>query len=143
MNEIATAPRRIRPIWPWILLASVVLLALAFMAGASLLAEALQPALGNMNILIDGERVLDLQVGEESAWAVAAALLAGLLVLLVVLLLVVPLAVLSALLVAAVAVAAAVLAMGVVAAVALSPLWLIALMLWLALRRSPARVKEA
>ncbi len=159
MNETLTAQstpsaRTAEPVarsrrrWPWVLLTLLVLLplALTLVLGAALASGALEQALTGVEIRIGGDQLFGLPLvmgGAGSAWAAAAALLAGLLAALVVVLIVVPLAVVLALLAAAAAVAAVVLVVLVIAAVALAPLWLIALVLWLALRRPAARASVA
>ncbi|MBL8341990.1 MAG: hypothetical protein JNL30_11020 [Rubrivivax sp.] len=124
----APAPRHPRR-WPWVLLAVCLVFVAAVVAGVLVLGDTLDRALGGMSITVDGERVLALPHGEAAWWAVSAALLAAMVVLVVV-----PLTLLLALLVVALAVAAAVVVVLAVAALVLSPLWVMALLLWLALR---------
>jgi hypothetical protein len=129
----APAPRR-RPLWPWLLGAAALfsLLALALLAGiasefAGTLAEA---GRDGVHLLIDGES-WHLRMDDPWQWlglagAVGLALLA--------LFVVVPLAVMAALAAAALGLVLAFGAVALVLAVVLSPLWLLALLLWLALR---------
>ncbi|MBL8324750.1 MAG: hypothetical protein JNJ89_07290 [Rubrivivax sp.] len=124
----APPPRRRRR-WPWVLLAACLVFVAAVVAGVLVLGDTLDRALGGMSITVDGERVFALPRGEAAWWAVSAALLAAMVVLVVV-----PLTLLLALLMAALGVAAAVVVVLAVAALALSPLWVVALLLWLALR---------
>lgn len=127
-----TARRPVRW-WPWVLLALAALFVAAVVAGVLLLGTTLDQALGGLDIRVDGERVLAFPQGEAAWWAVAAGVLAGM-----VMLVVVPLSLLLALLIAALALAAAVVAVLAVGALVLSPLWVLALLLWLALRRPRA-----
>jgi len=124
-------PRRRR--WPWVLLAVAVLFVAGVVGGVLALGETLDQALGSVDIRVDGEHLLTVPRGEAAWWAVAAALVAAL-VALVVLLVVVPLSVLLALLAAALALVTALAAALGAVLLALSPLWLLVLLVWLALR---------
>jgi hypothetical protein len=129
------SPRRQRRWWPWVLLALCLAFVAAVVAGVRVLGDALDRLLGDLDITVDGERVLAVPRGEAAWWALSAALLAAMVVLVVV-----PLSLLLALLLAALGLAAAVVVALAVAAVALSPLWVLALLLWLALRE-PRRTR--
>ena len=123
-----------RRVWPWLVLAALVVVVASVVAGTLVLGAALGqlpgPALGSLDIHIDGERLLSIPRSEAAWWAVGAAVLAALLIIVIV-----PLVVLLALLLTALAMGAAAVVTLVVAAVALSPLWAVALLLWLVLRR--------
>lgn len=120
-------PRR----WPWVLLAVAVLFVAGVVGAVVVLGTTLDQALGGLDIRIDGERLLTMPHGEAAWWAVAAGVLAGM-----VMLVVVPLSLLLALLVTVLVLATALVAVLAVGAIALSPLWVLALLLWLALRGS-------
>ncbi len=115
-------------------------------ASALVLGAAFDLALGGLDIHVDDERLLSIPKGEAVWWALAAALPAAM-----VMLVVVPLSLLLALLVAALAIGAALFAALfaavfvslAVTAVALSPLWVVALLLWLALREPRGTVHTA
>ena len=125
----APAPRG--AVWPWVLLILVVLTALLAASGASVLMALLQHAGDGVDITINGERWDGLGSAGEHPGLAFVGIAAGLLAVLVV----VPLAVLVSLLAAALGIGVALLALLAVTAVALSPLWLIVLLLWLVLRR--------
>ncbi len=131
-------PRHARRWWPWALLALALIFVAGVVGGVLVLGEALDHALGGLDIRVDGEHVLTVPKGEAAWWAVAAGVLAGMVVLVVV-----PLSLLLALLIAALALSAAVVVVLAVGALALSPLWVIALLLWLALREPRARAPGA
>lgn len=124
------APAGGRRVWPWALLALAVLFVAGVVGGVMLLGTTLDQALGGLDVRIDGERIVTVPRGEAAWWAVAAGVLAGM-----VMLVVVPLSLLLALLITALLLAAAVVAVLAVGALALSPLWVLALVLWLSLRR--------
>lgn len=119
--------------WAWALLAIAVLFVAGVVGGVLVLGGTLDQALGGLDIHVDGERVLTVPRGEAAWWAVAAGLLAGM-----VMLVVVPLSLLLALLIAALGLAAAVVVVLAVSALALSPLWVLALLLWRVLREPQA-----
>ena len=127
----APAPRR--RVWPWVLLGLFVLALLLAASGASLLLALADGAREGVNVTIDGERWGGFDPDRES-WPLAFAGVAGVLLGVMV---VVPCAVLLGLVAAAVGIGAALLALLLAAAVALSPLWLPLLVLWLMLRRRP------
>lgn len=131
-SRAAAGPRG-RRVWPWALLALAALFVAGLVGGVMLLGTALDQAIGGLDIQVDGERILGVPRGEAAWWAVAAGVLAGM-----VMLVVVPLSLLLALLIIALVLAAAVVAVLAVGALALSPLWVLALVLWLALRRPRA-----
>ncbi|MBI5717946.1 MAG: hypothetical protein HZC37_09705 [Burkholderiales bacterium] len=120
--------------WPWVLLALAALFVAGVVGGVLVLGQTLDQALGGLDIRVDGEHVLTVPRGEAAWWAVAAGVLAGMVVLVVV-----PLSLLLVLLIAALVLAAALVVMLAVGALALSPLWVIALLIWLALREPRAR----
>lgn len=130
----ASTPRRQRRWWPWVLLALAMLFVAGVVGGVLVLGETLDQALGGLDIRVDGDHVLTVPKGEAAWWAVAAGVLAGMVVLVVV-----PLSLLLALLIAALVLTAVVVVVLAVGALALSPLWVIALLLWLALREPRAR----
>jgi hypothetical protein len=123
----ATSPRRM---WPWVLLALAVLFVAAVVAGVLLLGDTLDQLLGGLDVHVDGERLLTLPRGEAAWWAVGAAVLAAMVVLVVV-----PLTLLLALTLTALVLVAALVLTLAAGALALSPLWVLALLLWLALRK--------
>jgi len=127
----ARAPRR--AVWPWVLLALFVLALLLAAAGASLLLALADGAREGVSVTIDGEHWRHFELDRES-WLLA---FAGVALALLVMMVAVPCAVLLALAAAALGIGAALLALLVVTAVALSPLWLAGLALWLILRRRP------
>lgn len=124
------AARRLRR--PWVWLGVIVLLMLVAASGAAVLL-ALAEGMGGVTITIDGERWGPFHPAEEARTLAFAGAGAALLVVLVVL----PLAAVVSLLGALLGFGVSLLALLVVAAVALSPLWLVALVLWLVLRRRP------
>jgi hypothetical protein len=128
-------PTRGRRLWPWLLLA---LLLLTLIAAGSLVAmvQAVSDFSGDgVNITVNGESVqLGTLHGGHALLAVGGVMFAVLLVLLIV-----PVIVLLALLAAAVGVGVALLAVVLVAGIALSPLLLLAMLVWWAVRpRRPA-----
>ena len=128
-GAVAASTRRPRRWWPWVLLALVAIFVAAVVAGVWTLGGALDHALGGFDIHIDDERIASIPRGEAAWWALAAALLAAMVVLVVV-----PLALLLVLVMTALVLGTAMAVVLGVAAVALSPLWVAALLLWLALR---------
>jgi hypothetical protein len=139
---VPTAPgwRRGPRLWPWALLLvtlATLLLAAALVAELNELLRAGAP--GGWQLVVDDQRVFthDFSAGDVLV-AVAVALLAG-----VLLLLIVPLAVGVAVLAAALGLAIALLAVLGVVAVALSPVWLVVGVLWLALRRPAPAASSA
>jgi len=134
-QPVPGAPRRQRSWWPWVLLALAVLFVAGVVGGVLILGETLDQALGGLDIRVDGEHVLTVPKGEAAWWAVAAGVLAGMVVLVVV-----PLSLLLALLIAALVLAAVVVVTLAVGALALSPLWVIAWLIWLALREPRDRL---
>ena len=130
---VASAPATGRRLWPWLLLGLLVLTLLLAASGASLLMALADGARDGVNITIDGERWGHFELADEHG----ALAFAGVMTALTVALVAVPLALLLALLVAALGFGVALLALAAVAAVMLSPLWLVVLALWLILRRRP------
>lgn len=122
-----------RSLWPWVLLGLFVLMLLLAASGASLLLALADGLREGVSITIDGERWGSFDLGEEH-WPLA---FAGVAVALMVALVAVPFTVLLALLATALGVGVALLSLLAVAAVALSPLWLAVLVLWLIFRRRP------
>ena len=128
-GAVPASTRRPRRCWAWVLLALVAIFVAAIVAGVWTLGETIDHALGGFDIHIDDERIASIPRGEAAWWALAAALLAAMGVLVVV-----PLALLLVLLMTALVLGTAMVVVLGVAAVALSPLWVVALLLWLALR---------
>ncbi|HSM23167.1 MAG TPA: hypothetical protein VK876_13285 [Rubrivivax sp.] len=130
-----TAPRAVarRGRRPWLLLGVLVLLLLVAASGAAVLLALAEGMGGGLTITIDGERWGPFHPTAE-LWTLAF-VGAGAAVLVV--LVVVPLSAVVSLLGAALGLGVALLALLAVAAVLLSPLWLMALVLWLMLRRRP------
>jgi hypothetical protein len=114
----------------WLLLALLLTFVATVVGAVLVLGELAGQTLGNFDIRIDGERLLTLPGSEAAWWAIGAALLAALVVIIVV-----PLTLLLALVITGLALAAVVIVLLGVTAVALSPLWVVALVLWLALRQ--------
>lgn len=129
-------PRRL---WPWLLGALVLVLALALVVGAVAVVDTLAEAAGDgVHVVLDGmawepgAAVLAAIVG--GGLALVCAVMMGVLMLLLTLLLVLPLGIAAVLLVAGLGLGVALLALAGVAAVVLSPLWLFVLLLWWMLR---------
>jgi len=123
-----------RRVWPWVL-GGVLLLVLALLvSGAVALVSLLDSARDGVHLTIDGDEwtpgVLD---GASGLVAVLGAAF-GLMVALLCVLLVVPLTLLLVALGLALGLGGAALAVLLVAAVLLSPLWMLLLILWLVLR---------
>jgi hypothetical protein len=130
----SAGPASPRALWPWLLLGLTVLLVL-LAAGATVeLVQWLRQAHDGWELVIDGERIVRHDLGAGQVLLV----LGGVLLAALIVLLVVPLAVGVGLLGAALGVGVALLALLAVAALALSPLWLPVLLLWLVLRRTRA-----
>lgn len=129
---------RARRWWPWVVLALAMLFVAGVVGGVLVLGQTLEQALGGLDIRVDGEHLLTVPKSEAAWWAVAAGVIAGMVVLVVV-----PLSLLLALLIAALVLAAGVVVVLAAVALALSPLWVIALLLWLALREPRARAPAA
>ncbi len=137
-----TPPARRRRWWPWLLLGLLVLGVLAAAALAAALLGLADSAPHGLHVQIDGDdwstTLIDGE-GLRAHWGLAlVGLTLALTAVFVVVTVVVPMAVLLGLLAAALGIGVALLAVVGVAAVALSPVWLLALLLWLALRRRPA-----
>lgn len=139
-----------RALWPWLLLIFGVAVLLLAMAGVSALYDLVEGARQGLQVSVDGLPVATLHndgdFGLMAALGLTAAVLLLLLVLPVVLMLVllaVALAVGLALLSAVGAVVLAAGAVLLVVAAALSPLWGIALLLWLLLRRPASGPAQA
>jgi hypothetical protein len=132
------APRPRRR-WPWVLLVCVLAISLLALVGALNLLDHLGSVHDGMGVTINGEDWDPFFVGPEHAVIALLAATAGLFVLLLVLPMVVLLVLVVATLAVALAVGSALLVMLVVAAVALSPLWLLGLLIWLLLRKPGGR----
>ncbi len=135
------APPRRRPLWPWLLGAFALLALLVTAACGVALWSIADAAQQGLHLSVNGDDWEPLIVGADHG---ALALL-GLGIATVVVVVVVPVALLLALLAGVLGVGLALLAVvgcvGLVAAVVLSPLWLLGLLLWLLLRRrAPARM---
>ncbi len=137
----SSPPRPARRLWPWVLAGLAALLALLVVSGGVALASWLAGGHEGVHISIDGEDGLpgwtEGFAGMVAFSGVGLGLLAALLVGLLTVGLVLPLTLLLALLGLAVGVGGAALVFGVMVALLLSPLWALALLLWLVLR--PAR----
>jgi hypothetical protein len=131
------APAR-RRAWPWLLGAVLLLAALAVAGGTAVLLALADGAHHGLNVNIDGEPWDGMLFDSDHGWLALLGVGVGLVVALLVLLLVVPLTLLLALGAVALGLVTALLAIALAAAVLLSPLWLLGLLLWLALRRRPA-----
>lgn len=130
------APRD-RAVWPWLLGGALLFVLLAVAAavallgvGAELVAALTEAGRDGVHVLIDGEP-WHLRLDDPWQWL---ALVGGVALALVLVAVVVPLAVLAALAATALGLTLAVGAVLLVLAVVLSPLWLLALLLWLALK---------
>jgi hypothetical protein len=130
------APRR--RVWPWVLAAGVLLAALALAGAAAVLLALADGARHGLNVNIDGEPWDGLLIDSDHGWPALLGVGVGLVVAVLALLLVLPLTLLLALGAVALGLIAALFALALVAAVLLSPLWLLVLLLWLVLRRRPA-----
>ena len=124
-------PPRRRAVWPWVLLGLLTLVLSAAMVGTAALITLAESAGEGVQVTINGERWDGISL-EPGHWPLA---FAGIVTTLLVVLVAVPCTVLLALASAALGVGIALLAVLAVAAVALSPLWLPVLLLWLLLRR--------
>jgi len=139
-------PRPRRRVWPWLLAGAAALLLLALLASGLALVAWLGGGHEGLQIRIDGEDGLpDAAQGLATALAlcgVGFGLLVALLVTLFSVGLVLPLTLLLVVAGLALGAGGAVLALGLVAAVLLSPLWGLLLLLWLLLRpRRAARMQ--
>jgi hypothetical protein len=140
----AKVPRRR---WPWVLLAVVAVLSLLALAGAVSLFDLLDAgARDGLNVTVNGEHWplfhADGDMSLAGMFGVAAALMVVLVIVPVALLLVLLAVVTTVGLAVLIALAAAALALACVLGVgvlALSPLWGVALLLWLLLRRPSSR----
>jgi hypothetical protein len=133
LTAAPTALPRHKRRWPWLLFGALVLLLLVAGLTAALLDLAIDTLDRDTTISIDGQRwQLASLHGAHLLGAVIALLVTALVALVVV-----PLVVLLALLGAALGIGVALLALLGVMALALSPLWMLVLLLWLLLR--PAR----
>ena len=133
----APAVRRHR-IWPWLLGAGLLLAALTVAGATAVLLALVEGGRDGLNVNIDGEPWDGLLIASDHGWPALLGVGLGLVVALLVLVLVVPLTVLLVLGAVALAVFLALLAVALLAALLLSPLWMLALLLWLASRRRPA-----
>ena len=140
--DVARPPKR-RRIGQWLLVAALLLTVLTLLAatvGSAALLALDEGFKEGLHITIDGRPwhpELDIDARDSGIALALGGGLLGLLVLLVVAALALPLLVLLVLLSAAFAVCLALWGAVAVAAVALSPLWLSALLLWLLLRPKP------
>jgi hypothetical protein len=144
--EAVTAPPARRRLWPWFALAFALLALLVGVACVAALWSLADSAQHGLHIRINGDDWDPMIVGGDH-WASA---LLGVGAATVAVLVIVPVALLLALLATALGVGLALLAVlavlgsvALVAALALSPLWLLGLLLWLLLRRrapDPARM---
>jgi hypothetical protein len=136
-ERTAAAPPR-RRLWPWLLAAGLLLAVLAVAGGTAVLLALADGARHGLDVNINGESWDGLLIDTDHGWMALLGVGVGLCVALLVLVLVVPLTVLLALGAVALGLVTALLAIALAAAVLLSPLWLLGLLLWLALRRRPA-----
>ena len=131
------APAPQRRLWPWFAAAFLVLALLVGVACVAALWSLADSAQHGLHISVNGDDWEPMIVGGDH-WALA---LLGVGIAAVVVAVVVPVALLLALLATVLGVGLALLAVvgsvSLVAALALSPLWLLALLLWLLLRRRP------
>lgn len=118
---------------PWVLLGVLMLLLLVAASGAAVLLALAEGMGGGVTITVDGERWGPFHPAAE-LWTLA---FVGAGAALLVVLVVVPLSAVVSLLGAVLGLGVALLALLAVTAVLLSPLWLVALVLWLMLRRRP------
>lgn len=130
VTQAAPAPRPPRR-WPWVLLAIVALLVLATAVSGAHLLRLLFDGQEGWQLVVHGEDLLAHELGFGKALALVGALLLAVLIALIV----VPLAVGLALLAASVGVGLAVLVLAALALIALSPLLLPLLLIWLIVRR--------
>ena len=126
-----------RRVWPWALAAMVLVLLLMAAAGTSALMALSDATRDGFHVVIDGDEWRPTVLATDH-WGLA---LLGVAAAIFAVLLIVPVAVLLALTCAGLGIGVALLAVLVAAAVALSPLWLVALLLWLLLRRKPSAHK--
>ncbi len=135
-------PARRRRHWPWLLAGLVLLGALAAAAMATAWLGLSDAAQHGLHVQIDGDDWNSAFADGDrlqAHWGLAlAGVILALTAVFVVVTVVVPTAVLLALLAAALGIGVVLLAVLAVAAVVLSPLWALALLLWLALR--PRRI---
>lgn len=137
-----TPPRRRRR-WPWVLLVCAALTALLALAGALAVTELFDSAREGLHVTINGHRWDPFLVGPEHAVLALLAVAATLFVLLMVLPIVLMVVLAVLLLAIALVFGSGLLAVVLVAAVALSPLWLLGLLMWLLLRRRAAQPTSA
>ncbi len=134
----AMAARPRRRIWPWLLGAALLLSLVLAAIGTVALLSLIDGSHGGLHVHIGDEEWEPLwDVGQHGLLALAGsgvALFAVLVVVALVLMLVVPLSVLLALMGAALGIGTALLAAMAVLLLVLSPLWGLALLLWLLLR---------
>ena len=139
-----------RRLWPWLLGALALLLLSLLVMTAGLgwaLVSLLDEARESVQVFSNGEPwdatgsdlagVLGMATALVALLGVGGTLLAAFVAVLMVVLIVVPLVLVCVLLAVGLGLGGALLAAAVVAAVALSPLWLLGLLLWLLLRRAP------
>jgi hypothetical protein len=139
MNAITLSARRRR--WPWALGSAALTLIVLAAVAAVLLAAFIDASPSGFNLVLDDDSFTLLPPGFEAGWGAVLVFMLAILAVLVVVPLVLLLGIvivavlgLVALAVAA-ALASAVVAVLVALAVATSPLWLLAMALWLLLRR--------
>lgn len=134
-----TSPPRQRRRWPWVLLVGALLSALLALAGALVVTELFHSARDGLHVTINGHHWDPFFVGPEHAVLALLAVAATLFVLLMVLPMVLLMVVVVLVLAVGLALGSGLLAVVLVAAVALSPLWLLGLLMWLLLRRRTAQ----
>lgn len=134
------APAARRRLWPWVLGGLLLLAVLLVISGAVTLASLLHGGSDGLHVSIDGDDFSFGLLDGISGLVAVAGVFIGIVVALLCVLLVVPLTLLLVLLGVALAVAGVLLAVLLVVGVALSPLWLVVLLLWLVLRRPAPKV---
>ena len=135
--------RRPRHAWPWLLAGALLLMLLALACAVAGIAAMADAAHHGLHVVINGEPCDPVVIGTEHGLPAVLGAVAALAVALVVVLLVVPVVVLLALLAAAAGLGIALVAVLAVVAVALSPLWLMGVLLWLLIRPGTRRNPSA
>lgn len=129
-----------RRIWPWVLGALLLVFVLAVAGGVAALTALLDAGRDSWHVSIDGE---EWHGGGFQLLLALLGVAGGLFVAVMTVLLVVPLTLLLVALGLALGLGGVVLALGLVAAVLLSPVWGVLLLLWLILRKRPAATVSA